>query len=426
MAGFRGNVAWLMAAKQSVKGTPATVATATTYKLPFSGGSIGPVRELDNLAETDASRDQGISYVVNSGVEGSPEFYVRDSSVTAWLYWALGAIASTPGTAAVTTIALTGVPTGGSISYTATVGGNTYTTAPLAFNANAAAVAAAFNALPGFPTVVGAGGPLPTAVTLTSSGSGPLPTITIATNALTGGTAPTSTIVVTTPGVAASHIVTPSNSLPYITAWRNIANTLFEQYSDCKVGSLSISAEAGQPLTATAGVQGLRTTRLPTTPDPSNLAPIQAEQVYNFNDATVTLGGTVSALVRSFELTIENNLQRQQTDDVVPYDVYEGQREVTLGFDLIFETLDEYNKFHYGGAAGTAVSKDIYTTSAVFQFDKSNGNQLLFTLPSIAYQEFPVEPSASGDPVTVSVRAVGQRTSSSIVTATVKNQVNAY
>lgn len=324
MAGMRGNQAWVMAQKQTAKGTVATFAAASAYKMPLSGGNIGPVRETDQLAETDSSRDRGVTYVTTGGVEGSPEFYVRDASIGFWLWAALGADAVT-------------------------------------------------------------------------------------------GTMPNFT-----------HVITPSNSLPYITVWRDIADTLYEQYRDCKVGSLSISAEAGQPLTATAGIQGLQSTRLTVAPDNATPLAIQSGSVYNFNDATITLSGGATALVRSFELTIENNLSRQQTDDVVPYDVYEGSREVSLSFDLYFETPTEYNQFHYGGAAGTTVSPNVYTTSAIFSFDKGANNQVSFSLPSIAYTEFPVEPSASGDPVIASIAAAAQRGGSPVVTATVKNSVAAY
>jgi Phage tail tube protein len=334
MAGLRGNVAWLMAQKQAAKGTAATVIAPTNagaagtgagaFKNPFAGGNIGPVRETDRLSETDSSRDQGVAYVVTSGVEGSPEMYARDATVGFWLHAALGADA----------------PTG------------------------------------------------------------------------------------TTPNF--THVITPANALPYLTVWRNIGDTLWEQYRDCKVGSLTISAEAGAPLTVSAGIQGLKSTRLTADPSTAPAIAIQSGSVYNFNDAAVTLSGGATALVRSFELTIENNISRQQTDDVEPYDIVEGTREVSLGFDLIFESLDEYNKFHYGGAAGTTVSKDIFTTAAVFTFTKGVNNEIAFNLPSIAYEEFPVEPSAAGDPVVASVRAVGMRSGSPIVTATVKNQIAGY
>jgi hypothetical protein len=318
MAGLRGNVAWILANRQTAKGAAADPVDG--IKLPLSGGGINPVRETDRLAETDASRDAGVSYVVTSGVEGEPEFYVRDNPIAAFLYWGLGALATT--------------------------------------------------------------------------GIGPDYT----------------------------HVATPANGLPYVTFWRNVGDTLYEEYRDCKVGSLSISAEAGGPLTCTAGVQGLQTTRLTAAPDTATPVAVENGPVYNFNDAAVTLGGGATALVRSFELGIENNITRQQTDDVVPYDIVEGTREVSLGFDLLFESLAEYNKFHYGGAAGTAISPNIFTTSAAFTFSKGANNEVSFNLPSIAYEEFPVEADPGGDPVTVSVRAVAQRSGSPVVTATVKNQ----
>lgn len=324
MAGLRGNTAYLMAQKQTAKGTVATIAATSAYKNPFTGGNIGPVREINSLAETDSARDQGISFVSSSGVEGSPEFYARDSSAGFWLWAGLGADA------------VTGVA-------------------------------------PNF-----------------------------------------------------SHAITPAQTLPYLTVWRNISDTLYEQYLDCKVGTLTFAAEAGQPLTMTAGIQGLQATRLTAAPDSGTPVTLQSGYVYNYNDLTVTLGGGATALVRSFELTIENNVQRQQTDDVIPYDVYEGQRQVSLSFDLIFETLSEYNKFHYGGAAGTTISSTIFTTDATFAFANGANNGITFSLPSIAYEEFPVEPDAGGDPIVASVRAVAQRGGSPVVTATVKNQVASY
>jgi hypothetical protein len=322
MAGLKGNIAWLLAAKQTVKGTPATVSASGPVKMPLTGGNMSPVRETDNLSETDASRDAGQSYVTSSAAEGSPEFYVRDS-IGWWLHKVLGADAPT-----------------GTTNYV--------------------------------------------------------------------------------------HTITPANTLPYITCWKMLGDTLWERFQDCKVGSLTISADAGAPLTATANIQGVSATRLTANPDNTNLVPVETGLPYSFNEATVTLGGGATALVRSFELTIENNLTRQQTDAVEPYDVVEGAREISLGFDLIFESLDEYNKFHYGGAAGTVISPNIFTTSAVFDFTKGANNGIAFNLPTIAYQEFPVEPDAGGDPVVASVRAVAQRTGGTILTATAKNQVATY
>jgi hypothetical protein len=323
MAGLKGNVAWILAAKQTAKGSLATPTASNAYKNGLTGGDIGPTRETDNLSETDASRDQGDTYVVTSGAEGSPEIYVRDKSIGFWLFAALGADA----------------PTG---------------------------------TMPNF-----------------------------------------------------THAITPSNSIPYISVWKMLGDTLHEQFADMKVGSLNISAEAGQPLTATIGLVGRGSTRLTAAIDNASPIAVDSGAVYNFNNAAVTLGGGATALVRSFDLSIENNVTAQQTDDSIPYDVVEGQRVISLGFDLIFESLDEYNKFHYGGAAGTTQSPDVFSTSSVFTFTKGVNNEIAFNLPKIAYQEFPIEPDAGGDPVVASVRAVAQR-NTPILTATVKNQVATY
>jgi hypothetical protein len=325
MAGIQGNVAWILAQKQTVKGTPGTIATATSIKNPLSGGSMQPSRTTDNLSETDATRDRGITYVQQTAAEGSPEVYVRDASIGHWLYYCLGADA----------------PTGSMPNYT--------------------------------------------------------------------------------------HAITPANVLPYVTVWRNIGDTLWEQYLDCKVGSINITADAGNPLTATLGIMGRSSTRLAATPDNATPITIQSGAVYNFNDVTgaVVLAGGATALVSSFDLTIENNLSLQQTDASVPYDVVEGTREISLGFDMIFADMVEYNKFHYGASAGTTQVATTWTTSMVFTFTKGANNSIAFNIPVIAYEEFPVEANPGGDPIVVSVRAAAQR-NTPIITATVKNQVAAF
>lgn len=102
-------------------------------------------------------------------------------------------------------VSISGTPTGG--TFTLTFAGQT--TAPIAFNATAAAVAAALNALPNVGTFTGntnvtaTGGPLPgSAVSVTFQndlGTQDLPQMT-ATSTLTGGTTPTASVSTTTPG----------------------------------------------------------------------------------------------------------------------------------------------------------------------------------------------------------------------------------
>jgi hypothetical protein len=88
MAAISGNVWTLAVGKQTAKGTPQAT---PTYKLKATGGDIAPSRGTIQLAETDASRQQGQTVVVEAHVEGSPEHYVRPSDFGLLAYGLLGA-----------------------------------------------------------------------------------------------------------------------------------------------------------------------------------------------------------------------------------------------------------------------------------------------------------------------------------------------
>lgn len=110
-------------------------------------------------------------------------------------------LGTTTGTNEVQALSLTGTPTGGTftVSYEGSTSGN------IAFNANAAAVQAALEAMASIGTgnVTATGGPLPAAVNVTFTGTFAgidASTITLGTNALTGGTSPTLAVSTTTPG----------------------------------------------------------------------------------------------------------------------------------------------------------------------------------------------------------------------------------
>lgn len=333
MAGLSGKAAWIGISKQTngnkLLGTGGTAPTTPQYKLPFSGGTLGPVRETDRLSETDTSRDQSAAYVTTSGVEGAPEVYVRDDSIGMILYATMGVEAVS-----------------GTTNYT--------------------------------------------------------------------------------------HTITPAASLPYMALWRNVGGSggVYEQYLDCMISSATFSADAGSPLTCAIGVQGLQTIPVTVGATKTSLDAVALNQgtVYNYNNGAVTLSGASTRGISSFELTIENNVTRQQTDDVTPWDVVPGTREISLGFDMLFESRDEYEKFHTGAIGGTSISPNIYVTSAVFTFTLGANNEISFNLPSIAYEEFPVDPDPGGDPIVVPVRAVAQKATGTpnLLTVTLKNQVASY
>lgn len=222
-----------------------------------------------------------------------------------------------------------------------------------------------------------------------------------------------------------THKVSGAASLPYVTLGKGQGATLFEQLNDMKCDELSFNWSTGQPGTVSASFMGRGAVRK-TSEWAAELAPPATSTAapLSFNNAKVTLGGAETRLVSSFELTISNNLTVQQTDDSIPFDIVEGPLAVTLGFDYIIEDLKEYNKFHYGGEAGTTQSASIFTTSNLtFEFERTANNFLKFVVPTAAYTEFPIEPDAGGAPTSAAVRAAAQRSSEGFLQATVKNQV---
>lgn len=123
----------------------------------------------------------------------------------------------TNGTSEVQTITITGTPTGG--TFRLRLGALGLRTTAIAYNADAAAVQTALNALAGIGAngTVCAGGPLPgTPITVTFSGrnaASDVPTLTVQAAALTGGTNPAVAVAVTTPGVAATARGAPPGAL---------------------------------------------------------------------------------------------------------------------------------------------------------------------------------------------------------------------
>jgi hypothetical protein len=174
-------------------------------------------------------------------------------------------------------------------------------------------------------------------------------------------------------------------------------------------------------MTVELGILGRRVERLAA--DPAPAVDVAQEDVYNFNEVAVSIGGAATSLVSSMELTYSNGVSLQQTDDYIPYDVVAGQRAVTVGFNMIFENFDHYNAFHYGSPTGTAQVGSVYQTDLNFTYTKGADNAVAFDLPSITIEEYPVDPDTGGDPIVVPVRARAKRSASPVLEVTVDTQV---
>jgi len=154
-----------------------------------------------------------VTFAGELATKAVPLITLETNSLTGGTNPSVTIVATTPGvdgtTSAVQTLTLTGVPTGGSVTFGFKT--NSTTTPAIAYNAAASAVQTALLAMPLFASgdVVASGGPLPAVVPLAFAGAyatAELPVLTIS-NALTGGTAPTATLDRLAPGATTAALV---------------------------------------------------------------------------------------------------------------------------------------------------------------------------------------------------------------------------
>lgn len=74
-------------AKQSAKGTPAT---AATFRIPLTDGTVRPIKNVEVLEETGSSRLRTQAAVLSVRGEGSPEYAMRPAALGLLLYALLG------------------------------------------------------------------------------------------------------------------------------------------------------------------------------------------------------------------------------------------------------------------------------------------------------------------------------------------------
>lgn len=261
------------------------------------------------------------------------------TGIMAFLYGV--AAAPTGGTNEVQTETVTA--TGGTRTLTVQTGANTQTTAPIAYNANAATIQAALEALSNVAAndiVVSGTGPY----VYTFSGTGTtekqdVPLITVNTFSLTGGT---SSFAVTTPGVGLTHAITrlTGYTLPMMTLYVGFRGSSVQPkiFKNVVVNSVRIRAASREKVTVQVELIGsgdLDYATGFTMPDCQDLLPLR------FGDCKAFIAGTdyiASNLMREFEYYFQN--------DVVPK--FDGAGIDATRFERADKRPSQYNFFVLG------------------------------------------------------------------------------
>lgn len=410
------NVEGLWAAKQSAKGTPATAPASAGSGKRYRkvDGNIGVTPEDGSENYSDGQRfSSAASYRTTLAGGGTPGVQMQPGTM-GHLAWLLFGAETPTGTATncVQTITVTGTPTGG--TYTLTFSGQT--TAPIPFNATAAQVDTALEALAniGVGNLTCAGGPHPaTPITVTfvsQMAASPHVLMTASSTGLTGGTSPTVTPTTTTPGVAVTHVAVPGSTSFWCSFWKQLGSTITQKqrFNDCRISSLQIQTGRDQFVgRITPTIISLDPGETQTT-DPTLAEDVDDSVLWTEAEGTFTVNGVVFTGTTGYNISVGDSLTPAYGDSARPFDVGSGVGQV-VGSDIQIY-LDaagfaKYNELIYGTSAPLAGAKPISRVPAIGAFSVNHwrfntvgspGRQVLIECPNVQWTS-PDAPAGNPD-----------------------------
>lgn len=415
--GFSSQAGHVAFRTQSVFGTfPADFDTAA-IAMKLKTGSLSANRDLlIPDPEIGGGRDIVDAYLGAVVWSGDYEFYARFNGLMALINAALGTkVAASPGgTSAVVTLTMTGAPTGGTFTLTY----SSQTTAPIPYNATAAQIQTALEALSNIAhgDVYASGGPiLTTPVVLTFQGTlFGVQTVTATSTGLIGGTTPAVTPVVTTAGTAYVganiHTFIPSDAsqLPFLGIEEGIGSNLeVFRYTDAVVNSLHFEADANGFLMGTAGLIA-KTQVAGATPIPGVEAFYDNLPMVVGTNITVTYNG-VSMAAKSFSFDLTNNFEDDdfRLGSFFIGDLTPKRRELTMGVTIREQDSALFRQATYGQSAATTPGgltdkKPLVVTMSTYEVIPGATPSTLkytmkFTAPYSALKPYTLE--ASGDDI---------------------------
>jgi hypothetical protein len=401
---------------------PAGFAT-TAVNFRTRGGALAINRDLlIPDPEIGGGRDIADAYLGAAVWSGDIEFYARLRSLPVLLRAALGLNAVGPtGAQEIETLTITGAPTGGTFTLTYSA----QTTTALPYNATAAQIQAALQALSniGDLDVIVTGGPFPATAVVVSFVGALSGTVTgaplTATPAFTGGTTPALGIVRTQTGLSATpasngyqHTISPSDlaQLPFLSVEEQIGAGLeVYRYTDGVVNTLHLESDANGYLMGTVGMIARKQTA-GTTPMTAGQLAAQTDESAMIvgTNITITYNG-VSLPAKSFNFDFNNNFEDDDfrlgsfnIGDLTP-----KRREVTVGVSIRESSNAMWRQAAYGGSAlvtpgGLITKQGLVITMSTYETLPGVTSPLTpFTLtlnfPSAALTPYAYDPS--GDDV---------------------------
>lgn len=369
------NVEGLWARRQSAQGTPATApSTAGTGKRYRKvAGDVGVAAEDGSENYSDGSRLSSVaSFRQSLQGGGSPGLQYQPGAVGHLSFlWCGQETVSGTATNNVQTLTVSGTPASGSAILTF----SGQATVAIAFNATAAAVQAALEALGNIGTgnVTCAGGPWPgTPITVTfvsQMAASPQVLLTATDTFNTGDVIPSQT----TAGVAVEHTATPGSTGAWASFWKLLGASVVQRqrFNDCRVSGLQFQCGRDQFVgRITPTVISLDPGEVVAT-DPTLADDVDQSMVWTEGEGEFKINGTVFSGITGYNIQPSDNLTPAYGDSVRPFDVGTGVGGVQgsdINLYLNAAGLAKYNEFVYGATAPVAGTKPISRVPAIGSF----------------------------------------------------------
>lgn len=198
-------------------------------------------------------------------------------------------------------------------------------------------------------------------------------------------------------GAIAGGVATPSQTMPYFTAWDIIPGRMCNRYDDCRMGQLTVSGATLQGITyQVQNVIALSATLNVAEPA---IPAIPTDLKFAYPHAQVRPAGVHSGLHNSFSISINRNLSYIRGDmGLTIYDSWPGIYEVSGQLERVFENDDDHNKFFGGAAAATVLTTTIFTEALEIELDDGT-NSVLFESDGIEYSSYSAPIQLDGTPV---------------------------
>lgn len=228
-----------------------------------------------------------------------------------------------------------------------------------------------------------------------------------------------------------THTITPGDTLPWLSVEEKIGNGYETfKYTDAKVNTLHLEADAGGYLMATAGLIALKqelTTATAVASQRRDASPL----VVGTNITVAWNGVTLPA--KSFSMDINNNLEDDdfRLGSLFLGDLTEKRREVTMGVTIRPNDATLWKTAMWGGPSATvplgqSFKDDVLVTIATYE-DIPGANAgvkytTTITIPVATIAPFSLDPS--GDDVIehdIEIRALRPSLATAIVTMAIKN-----